>query len=515
LHVTFVCIQCNRTAMRRRTFLGLVGGASAAAIAGPYVMRRAHAQFGAFPGGAESVTLPEGLRAKRVLEVFLYGGLSQWETLYFVRNYGTPADAQYANQQYYTYATSNATMISRCSTSSFDTVREFGQDALGANVEIGPFADRLWLRPDVVGRMRIVVQKHTLEPHEAAVPQALTGRPVGQPTAAGLGAHVQRARLDAGITPNRASPYSYVFATGGVSSDNVSAAAAAGIHPGAARPLLIKTDNAAGFTNLLGRQTVGGARASHDTLVQAYAQQYNGRLSWPSGTRVRSARTDDYEVAFNNAKRVDAIGTVLSPDLFTNQGGLACQTSRTRNIPLVGLSAAAKLLTHPTEPASYVCVSDTGLYEASGGGGYDTHSENARDTATNFDNMLKSLLAIINAPGETDPRKLSLDDTLIILNTEFGRTPRAQGSTGRNHHPYGYVTAFIGGPTTKGVSGAIGPNGVADMYASPAQNRIAALLALGIWPFSQEAFAVSDVPGATGEVDAALKAMQMCLGRTA
>jgi hypothetical protein len=406
-------------------------------------------------------------------------------------------------------------MIGRCGGGTFDTVREFGQDALGATVEIGPFADRLWQRTDVIDRMRIVVQKHTLEPHEAAVPQALTGRPVGQPAAAGLGAHVQRARIDGGVTPDRASPYSYVFATGGVSSDNVSAAAAAGIHPGAARPLLIKTDNASTFTSLLGRQTVGSSRSNHDALVQAYAQQYNGRLTWPSASRVRSARTDDFEVAFNNTKRVDAIGAVLSADLFATQGGTSCQTTKTRNIPLVGLSAAAKLLTHPTEPASYVCVSDTGLYEASGGGGYDTHSENARDTATNFDNMLKSLLAIINAPGETDPRKLNLDDTLIILNTEFGRTPRAQGSTGRNHHPYGYATAFIGGPTTKGISGAIGPNGVADMYASPAQNRIAALLALGIWPFSQEAFAVSDVQGATGEVDAARRAMQMYLGRMA
>jgi hypothetical protein len=501
--------------MRRRTFLGLVGGASAAAIAGPYFIRRAHAQFGAFPGGAEAVTLPDGVRAKRVLEVFLYGGLSQWETLYFVRNYGMPTDPQYANQQYYTYATSNATQLTRCGTASFDTVRAVGQDSLGATVEIGPFADRLWQRTDVLDRMRIVVQKHTLEPHEAAVPQALTGRPVGQPTAAGLGAHVQRARLDGGATPDRASPYSYVFATGGISSDNVAAAAAPGMHPGAARPLLIKTDNAAGFTNLLGRSTVGSARQNHDALLTAYTQQYNGRLTWPKGTRVRSARTDDFEVAFNNTKRVDAIGAVLTSDLFTTQGGTSCMTTKSRDIPLIGLSAAAKLLTHPTEPASYVCVSDTGLYEASGGGGYDTHTDNARDTATNFDNMLKSLLAIINAPGETDPRKLNLDDTLIILNTEFGRTPRAQGSTGRNHHPYGYVTAFIGGPTTKGVAGAIGPNGSADMYATPAQNRIAALLALGIWPFSQEAFAVSDVPGATGEVDAALKTMQMCLGRTA
>lgn len=501
--------------MRRRTFLGLVGGASAAAIAGPYVIRRAHAQFGAFPGGAEAAALPEGVRAKRVLEVFLYGGLSQWETLYFVRNYGTPTDPQYPSQQYYTYESSNATMLGRCGTASFDTVREFGQDALDATVEIGPFADRLWQRTDVIDRMRIVVQKHTLEPHEAAVPQALTGRPVGQPTAAGLGAHVQRAMLEAGATPGRASPYSYVFATGGISSDNVAAAAAAGMHPGAARPLLIKTDNASGFTSLLGRSTVGSARESHDALVAAYTQQYNARLTWPGRDRVRSARTDDFEVAFGNTRRVDAISAVLSTDLFANQGGTSCQTTKQRNIPLIGLSAAAKLLTHPTEPASYVCVSDTGLYEASGGGGYDTHTDNARDTATNVDNMLNALLAIINAPGENDPNKLSLDDTLIILNTEFGRTPRAQGQTGRNHHPYGYATAFIGGPTMKGIAGAIGPDGNADMYATPAQNRIAALLALGIWPFSQEAFAVSDVLGATGEVDAALKTMQMCLGRTA
>jgi hypothetical protein len=129
--------------------------------------------------------------------------------------------------------------------------------------------------------------------------------------------------------------------------------------------------------------------------------------------------------------------------------------------------------------------------------------------------MLKNLLAIINAPGESGPRKLNLDDTLIILNTEFGRTPTAQGSTGRNHHPYGYVTAFIGGPTVKGIAGAIGPDAQATEYATPAENRIAALLALGIWPFAQEGFAVSDVPNASGELDAALKTMQFCLGRTA
>ncbi|MBE7449839.1 MAG: DUF1501 domain-containing protein [Kofleriaceae bacterium] len=185
----------------------------------------------------------------------------------------------------------------------------------------------------------------------------------------------------------------------------------------------------------------------------------------------------------------------------------------------MSLEAARHLLTHPTQPARYVCVSDIGLYEAAGGGGYDTHDDNAADTARNLDNVLRSLLAIINAPGEADPTKLSLDDTLVILNTEFGRTPWAQGnSDGRNHHPYGYVTAFLGGTITsaeRGVHGAIGRDGRAvASAATPAENRIAALLALGIWPFSPEAFAVSDVPGAASEEDAAARATARVLGVT-
>src|SRR5262249_30628122 len=159
---------------------------------------------------------------------------------------------------------------------------------------------------------------------------ALTGRPVGQPTAAGLGAHIQRARLDAGLT--RPAPYSYVFATGGISSDNVAAAASPGAHPGAARPLLIKTDNAAGVTSLLWRPSLGAARATSDALVQAYVDQYNTRLTWPKVGRVRSPRTDDLAVAFQTTTNVDAIAGLLKTDaggdLFAVRPGTACQTSR-------------------------------------------------------------------------------------------------------------------------------------------------------------------------------------------
>jgi hypothetical protein len=502
--------------MKRRTFLSLVGGAGAAAVTVGRMRRSQAAAFGEFPAADASLSLPTGVRAKKVLEVFLYGGLSPWETLYFVRNYGKPNDAQFPNTQYYAFTAENASAFGSCG--GADVPRVFGTDAMQVPVELGPFAYRLWNRQDLVSRMRLVVQRHDLEPHEAAVPQALTGRPVGQPNAAGLGAHVQRARIDSGATPDRASPHSYVFATGGVSSDNIAAAAASGSHPGSARPLLIKTDNAAGFTTLLHRNTVGAGRAANDALVGAYVEQYQGRLTWPGQGRVRSPRADDLAVAFTTTTKVDAIQRVLTDTLFTQRNGTACGTTNP-DIPLVGLGAAAHLLTHPDEPASYVCVSDIGLYEASGGGGYDTHTDNARDTATNFDNMLQSLLGIINGPGETDPTKLSLDDTLIILNTEFGRTPTPQsGGNGRNHHPYGYVTAFIGGPITsaqQGISGAIGPDGMAmPGFGTPSENRIAALLALGIWPFSPDAFAVSDVPGATTELEAAQTAMMKYLGRT-
>ena len=502
--------------MKRRTFLTLAGGAGAAAVmVGPWIGRSSAATFGAFPAGTSSVELPVGQRAKKVLEIFLYGGLSPWETLYFVRDYGTAADPQYPNTQYYALSQTNA--LDQCST--VDQARPFATDANTAMVELGPFANRLHLRTDVTARMRLVVQRHNLEPHEAAVPMALTGRPVGQPNAAGLGSHIQRARIDANTSPGRASPHSYVFATGGISSDNVAAAAAAGTHPGGARPLLIKTDNASRFTNLLARPAVGAGRAQHDALVGAYLDQYNSRLTFPERGRVRSARTDDFAVAFNTTKNVDSISGVLTPDLFMSRNGTACGVTD-QSLPLMGLTAARRLLTHPTEPASYVCVSDVGLYEASGGGGYDTHTRNSVDTAVNFDNMLQSLLGMINGPGETDPTKVSLDDTLIILNTEFGRTPTRQGGDGRNHHPYGYVTAFIGGPITaaqKGVAGAIGRSGEATpaQSASPSENRMAALLAMGIWPFASDGFNVADSPGATTELEAAQKAMTKFLGRTA
>jgi len=45
-----------------------------------------------------------------------------------------------------------------------------------------------------------------------------------------------------------------------------------------------------------------------------------------------------------------------------------------------------------------------------------------------------------------------LDETLVVWGTEFGRTPGAQGSDGRDHHPYGFSIWMAGGGIKKGVT---------------------------------------------------------------
>ena len=510
--------------MKRRDFLR-VSGATAGAGLGMSLFPRGGwaAPFGTFPASVLDRALPVEFRAKNVLEVFLYGGLSCWETLYLVDTYGTPGDPTNPNEQFYTFGGTGPDSVSAavtgCGNAGVPNGVDFALDANGKMVKIGPFAIPLRNRPDVLGRMRLVVQRHNLEPHEAAIPLALTGKPVGSPSLAGLGAHLQRYFVDRD-PGTRKAPFSYVFSTGGIPGDNVSAAATTGLHPGVARPLLIKVDNAQRLYDLLARGTVGAAseKTQYDALLTAHVDGYRQRLRFGgSGNPLRSSRFSNLAQAAIAVSGSDAVAAVLDPALFAAQAGTVCGQTNPINVPAMSLNLARHLLTHPTEPARYACVVDTGLYEASGGGGYDTHTENSRDTARNFSNAMAELMSIINAPGENDPTKISLDDTLVIINTEFGRTPVAQSGNGRNHHPYGYATALIGGPiraAQKGVVGAIGPDGRATTWVTPSETRIAALLSLGIWPFSPEAFFVSDVQGVSTEPDAVQSVTERVLGYT-
>ncbi|MCS6899060.1 MAG: DUF1501 domain-containing protein [Myxococcales bacterium] len=495
--------------MLRRSFLQ---GAAAAGLGSALLARRA---FGS--GDLPEQVLPSSARAFNVLECFLYGGLSTWESFYGVPEYGRPDDPDPAlrNTQLYTFDKPGGSplvdALKKCGLSSVDLL-PFAQDALGKTVHLGPIAAPLLARKDLLDRLRIVVTRHDLEPHEAAIPLALCGRTLGAPSMASLGAHV--ARHFTGSEADRRSPYTYTFATSYIPSDNVLASVATGLLPGSSRPLLIKVDGIAQLSATLERKGVGSLpeRERHDALLEQYISQQKKRIS-RKDVLLRAPRLGELEQAARSVKNVDGVKEVLDPALFTPISSTVCGDSST-NLPAMSLRLATHLLTHPKEPARYCCVIDGGLLPADGGGGYDTHAENPYTQTRNFHNFLGALLPMINEPGEKDPKKINLDRTMIVLSMEFGRSPGAQGELGRNHWPYGYVTMYLGGPARRGIYGAIGPDGRATTFTTPAENRMAAMLALGIWPFFPDSFGVSDVQGVAGELEGAQSVVARLLGVT-
>ena len=45
-----------------------------------------------------------------------------------------------------------------------------------------------------------------------------------------------------------------------------------------------------------------------------------------------------------------------------------------------------------------------------------------------------------------------LDETIVVWGTEFGRTPGSEGSTGRDHHPFGFSCWLAGGGIRPGMT---------------------------------------------------------------
>lgn len=64
----------------------------------------------------------------------------------------------------------------------------------------------------------------------------------------------------------------------------------------------------------------------------------------------------------------------------------------------------------------------------------NNHSTNARKV----DQPIAALLKDLKSRG-------MLDDTLVVFGTEFGRTPAAQGTDGRDHHPHAFSMWLAGG----------------------------------------------------------------------
>ena len=502
--------------MRRRDFMK--GAASLAALGWAGAARAS--EWGQAPDSvAQGLLLADGVRAESVLDLFCYGGVGPFESFYVVEDYGRASDPDFANQQWHLFEAQHEQVFGGCGIPSDQWLAEFATDTLGKVVKWGPATLPLRQRSDIMARTRVLVQRHGLEPHEAAIPLALSGMRLGSPRMAGLGAHVQRYHMDRD-TSGRRVPYSYVlYPDNEIDTDNIRAASQVGLHPGSARPLDLRVTSSVDLEALLGRSEVGDFRDQYDRLVAHYASQAQRRYSL-GGTPLRSQAIDDHRFATESMASADALMEVLGGDLFAAIPNQLCGLPTREDTTAMGLRLAAHLLTHPSSPAKHVTVVDGGMIPASGGGGFDVHSRHLPDTTRNLYSTLSHLVGHINEPEENDPSKIDLDKTMVVLNTEFGRTPFAQDFTlkGTNHHPYGYVTLLIGGPVgpeQRGILGAIGPDGWADRYVTPIETRAAVLAAMGLYPFSHESFAIGDLRERAVEKDGVAWLNEIVLGRKA
>ncbi len=74
-------------------------------------------------------------------------------------------------------------------------------------------------------------------------------------------------------------------------------------------------------------------------------------------------------------------------------------------------------------------------------GGWDTHNDNHDQVAELTNPLDQSVSALLD---DLHYRGL-LDETLVVIGTEFGRTPEINSNAGRNHHPNAFTCILAGG----------------------------------------------------------------------
>ena len=433
----------------RRGFLRAGAGALGAGVALTLPQWSSAAEWGAVEMA--------GLPPRRVLEIVHYGGLSPWES-YWVAAGDEPfgdADGGIANVNM-RGAAGLVKDFAWCEDGPPEQVKYFGTDDAGQDIFWGPATAPLWT-PEILGSARMVALQHDLDPHEAAMPLTLTGLRLGDPRMAGLGAAIAH-RYNS--LPGASSlPRAYVLMPSDIGAFGAISAPilATGQHPGSSRPLKLRLSSS-GLGEQLAEAQPGPGEAG---ALERLRAQYRNRLRWQgAGDPLRSPQFSDYVAAAQTLDSATDLHTLLGGDALALQDAENCQIPAQPRLNATehGLEVAAKLLDPSQGDARYVAVFDQG-FQHYGGAPYDTHNDSGAHipmSLTNLHNCLSHLAALI------DSGAIDLSDTMVVLTTEFGRTPSLGSGDGREHFPAGFVQVFLGCPGAQGIVGSLSASGVAD-----------------------------------------------------
>jgi hypothetical protein len=175
----------------------------------------------------------------------------------------------------------------------------------------------------------------------------------------------------------------------------------------------------------------------------------------------RSGTNDQLEAAIANYELAFRMQTAV-PELMN----VASESKATRD--LYGLSdRVTEIFAHRCLVARRLVERGVRFIEVlcppTGGDRWDQHSNllvGHQNNARAVDKPIAGLLKDLKARG-------LLDETLVIWGGEFGRTPFAQGSNGRDHNPFGFTMWLAGG----GIKGGT-VHGATDEYGYHAIDKI-------------------------------------------
>jgi len=144
----------------------------------------------------------------------------------------------------------------------------------------------------------------------------------------------------------------------------------------------------------------------------------------------------------------------------------------------------ARRLTEVGVPIVTVCCA-AGDLNGSKGDHWDTHADNfnrlKNTMLPTFDRAASALLADLHQRG-------SLDETLVVMLTDFGRTPKINGAAGRDHYP-GVYSIFLAGGGIRGgqVYGSSDAHGAHPRtgICTPADVHATIFRAMGISPHAE------------------------------
>jgi uncharacterized protein (DUF1501 family) len=177
-------------------------------------------------------------------------------------------------------------------------------------------------------------------------------------------------------------------------------------------------------------------------------------VEYPNDPAVQ-ARIKSYELAFHMQSAVpNVVNFAAESETTQNSYGLDNATTK----PFGEQCLAARRLVE--QGVRFVQI----FHGSNGGAGaWDAHGAlKAGHTALcqQVDQPIGALLKDLKQRG-------LLEETLVVIGTEFGRTPGAQGSDGRDHHPYGFSVVLAGG----GLKGGIAHGSTDELGFHAVENR--------------------------------------------